>query len=69
MEIKNTSIFKRKTALSGAAIGLAIGLFGKERSFFKTLGYTAFMYGAGNIIGDVLTINKDIDTLKANGQL
>mgnify|MGYP000868252416 CR=1 FL=1 len=65
MEIKNTAIFKRKVALIGAAFGLVLGLIEKEKSTFKTLAYVAFMYGAGNVVGDALTITKDIQN--ANG--
>lgn len=65
MAIENTSIFKRKVALVGAAVGLTIGLFDKQRTLFKTLGYVAFMYGTFNIIGDSIVINQDIKN--ANG--
>jgi len=55
---EQAELFKTKLALIFAGTGLLIGLNSKDRTFFYILGYTIFLYSAGNIIGQLITYNK-----------
>lgn len=62
--MNETTMLKRKIAIIGAGVGLALSIFGKNKDVFMTAGYIVFFYGIGNVIGDVATYSKDKQALQ-----